>query len=362
MGASSRFAATSLTVVATAAFWIIPALAADAEAETLMSGAPLKPVAVIDLPGPSGKRFDYLMIDDDDRWLLSAHLGAGFLYIIDLDTNRVVRTIANLPGIEGIAYVPETRKIYTSDWHENAIGVIDLQTMKVINRLPTESKPDGIAYAPPFHKLYVSDERGTIGLLQFPGHRSGAEAVVDLRSDSVVKTLHFDSETGVPQYDPIAGRVYVNLQDLNAVAVIDPADDRVVGEYPVEDCEGNHGMALDAMHRRAFLSCEGNDMLTVFDLDGHRAIAHLPMAAGADVVAFDAGLGRIYVACSSGFISVFQEDDPDHFRKLEDYPVEPAIHSLAVDLRTHRLYAPEEREQGRTVARLRIFEAVVPGG
>src|SRR5205809_8135510 len=79
-------------------------------------------------------------------------------------------------------------------------------------------------------------------------------------------------------------------------------------------------MALDPEHHRAFLACQGNDVLTVFNLDTYRAIAHLPMAKGADVVAFDPGLGRIYVACSSGAISVFQEEDPDHFSKVEDFP------------------------------------------
>ena len=39
----------------------------------------LKQVATIDLPGPAGKRFDYLTIDYDDGYLLSAHLGAGLL-------------------------------------------------------------------------------------------------------------------------------------------------------------------------------------------------------------------------------------------------------------------------------------------
>ena len=34
----------------------------------------LKHVASIDLPGPPGKRFDYLVIDYDDGWLFSAHV------------------------------------------------------------------------------------------------------------------------------------------------------------------------------------------------------------------------------------------------------------------------------------------------
>jgi len=229
---------------------------------------------------------------------------------------------------------------------ENTIGVVDLDRFVVAKRLPTETKPDGIAYAAPFRKAYVSNERAK------------AVSVIDVTTDTIVKVLRFDSETGVPQYDPIARRIYVNLQDQNMFAVIDPATDAVIGRYPVDGCQGNHGMAIDAEHHRAFLSCEGNDTLTVFDLDGHRAIANLPMAKGADVVMFDPGLGRIYVACSSGAISVFQMSDPMHFKKLPDVPVEPKIHSLAVDPRTHRVYAPAEQEKGRPASKMFVFEAV----
>lgn len=134
-------------------------------------------------------------------------------------------------------------------------------------------------------------------------------AIVDVDKDEIVKTMKFTSETGMPQYDPVTRKVYVNLQDENIFAVIDPATDTVVGRYPVGQCQGNHGMTLDPEHHRAFLVCEGNHLLTVFDVDAHKPIAFFPVAAGADVAKFDPGLGRIYVACSSGAISVFQEDD-----------------------------------------------------
>jgi len=98
--------------------------------------------------------------------------------------------------------------------------------------------------------------------------------------------------------------------------------------------------------------------MTVFDVDKHGAIAFLPMASGPDVIKFDPGLGRIYVACYSGAISVFQQDDADHYRKLEDFGVQHAVHSLAVDLETHRVYAPEQEEDGKAVARMVVYEAV----
>lgn len=306
----------------------------------------LRKIAAIDLPGPKGKRFDYLTIDRSDDYLLSAGLGAGILYVIDMKTDTVVRAIPGVPGIEGVVYVPAQHKAYTSDWFENKIGVVDLKQMKVIEKLPTEAKPDGSAYAAPFHKVYVSDEHGK------------AVAIVHVRANKIVKTLHFQSETGMPRYDPIARRIYVNLQDKDLFAEIDPATDTVIAKYPVGECRGNHGMALDPEHHRAFLSCEGNNRLTVFNLDTHRPIAYLPMADGADVVKYDPGLHRIYVACFSGAISVFHEDDPDHYRKLQDFPVQYKVHSLAVDPVTHRVYAPEQQENGAPVAKMVVYEAV----
>jgi len=164
-------------------------------------GQTLKQVTKFDLPGPGGKRFDYLTIDEDDHYLLSAHLAADQTYVIDVGTNKVVATITDTPGAEGVEYVPELKKFYTSNAHDNTIGVVDLKQMKVVKKLKTEAKPDGSTYAGPFHKLYVSDERGK------------AEAVVDVLKDEIINTLHFDSETGMPQYDPVARKVYLNLQD-----------------------------------------------------------------------------------------------------------------------------------------------------
>ena len=310
------------------------------------NSALLKQIATIEVPGPKGKRFDYLTIDSSRHLLFSTHLGAGLLYAIDLKTNKVVKTFEDLPGIEGVELAPDVNKAYTSNWHEDKIGVIDLQQMKLIKKIFTESKPDGIAYATPFHKIYVSDERAK------------AEAVVDVTRDEVITTLHFGSETGNPRYDPVSRRVYVNLQDKNVIAEIDPATDKEVAEYPVGKCKGNHGMALDTEHRLAFLSCEDNNLMTVFNLETHQPIAYFPQAGGGDVIAFDPGLKRIYVACYEGAISIFQEDDSTHFRKLSDVRVQKKVHSLAIDPETHRVYVPEEEENGAPAAKIVVFDAV----
>ena len=319
---------------------VVILLICSAEAQTL------KKVASIDLPGPKGQRFDYLTMDDEDRWLLSGHLGPGILYVIDVRTNKLVKAIPGVPGITGVEYVPGLHKVYTSNWGEEKVGVVDLQSMSVVKRLPTAAKPNGSTYAAAFQKVYVADTLGK------------ALAIVDVQKDEIIKTITFKSETGMPQYDSVAKKVYVNLRNTDEVAEIDPANDSVLGAYPVEGCRYNHGMALDSEHHRAFLLCNGTRTLTVFTLDRHKAIAHLPLPLGADVVKYDPGLSRIYAACSSGFISVFQHDDGDHYKKLEDFPVQKMVHSLAVDTTTHRVYAPEQQENGQPVARMVVYEAL----
>ena len=119
-------------------------LMCSAEAQTL------KKVASIDLPGPKGQRFDYLTMDDEDRWLLSGHLGPGILYVIDVRTNKLVKAIPGVPGITGVEYVPGLHKVYTSNWGEEKVGVVDLQSMSVVKRLPTAAKPNGSTYAAAF--------------------------------------------------------------------------------------------------------------------------------------------------------------------------------------------------------------------
>ena len=306
----------------------------------------LKKVATIDLPGKAGKRFDYLTIDYKHNYLLSAHLGNDILYVIDTRTNKLVKTISNTPGVEGVEYVEELNKVYTSNWKDHTIGVIDMNTMTVVKKIPGIEKPDGSVYAPDYKKLYVSDERGKTLI------------VVDVNRDEVVKKISFKSETGMPQYDPVAKKIYLNLQDDNSFVIIDPKTDNIIATYAVDNCKGNHGMALDVTHNLVFLVCENNDVLTVFNIGTHKPVVNLKIALGGDVVKYDPGLKRIYVACYSGAISVIHEDDVTHFTRLGDFTVEKKVHSLAIDTMTHRVYAPEQEEDGKPVSRMIVYDAI----
>jgi hypothetical protein len=51
-----------------------------------------------------------------------------------------------------------------------------------------------------------------------------------------------------------------------------------------------------------------------------RTIAELPCVQDANKVYYDAGRKRIYVPEGEGYISVFQQTDPDHYQLLPKVP------------------------------------------
>lgn len=329
-------------VARNAALFFLLAWAAGSPVSTAAKS--LKKIATIELPGPLGKPFDALTIDSENHLLFCTHTGVNALYVVDLETYALKQTITDLPGVRGVIYVPKLNKVFASVSGEDSIDVIDGSTFEVTKRIPTEAVPAAMAYAAPQGYLFVSDELAR------------AVVVIDVAREALVRVIRFESRTGTLKYDSVTQKVYVNLPDANELAVIDPETTSIVASYTVGRCVGNSGMAVDAQRQLAFLSCAGNNLLTVFDLRANQPMAYLPMAAGGAGVAVDSKLGRIYVACASGAISVYEEKDAKKCRRLDNIPAAYAVHTLAVDESTQRVYVPEQEEDGMPISRLVVYQ------
>lgn len=149
----------------------------------------------------------------------------------------------------------------------------------------------------------------------------------------------------------------VAVQSRNQLIAIDPGRDEVIGWYPLTDaCQGPHGFTIDTAGRRAFVSCEDNATLLVVDLTTMQVPATFPIDDHPDVLAFDPGWGRLYVASGAEVVSVF-DARAGRVRPLGEYRASRA-HSVAVDPTTHLVYLPLENVSGRPV--LRIMSSIVP--
>ncbi|KVL64606.1 YncE family protein [Burkholderia ubonensis] len=308
--------------------------------EASLDSLPLKHVADVPLPGRP-TRLDYASLDASRHLLFIAHLGDGEVIVFDTRASSVTARIADVSSVHGVLAIPELSRVYASATGTDEIVAIDAATLKIVARMPGGHYPDGMAYAPDVHKLYVSDEYGK------------TETVIDVRSNRRVATIALDGEVGNTQYDTVSRHIFVNVQTRGQLVEIDPATDRVVGRFDLPGAKGNHGLLIDARDGLAFVACEGNDKLIVFDLHTKQVVRSFDVGADPDVLALDPGPGTLYVAGEAGTVSMFRVQGANVAR-IGEGRAGPNAHVVAVDSATHRSYFPLKRVDGRPV--LRIFE------
>ena len=309
---------------------------------SLAGGGPLALVADVPLPGDTS-RFDYESLDAGRHLLFIAHLGASEVLAFDTETRKVVARIDGVSHVHGVLAIPELGRVYASATGTDEVIAIDARTFAITARIPGGRYPDGMAYVPELQKLYVSDETG------------GTDTVIDVRSHKRIATIELGGEVGNTQYDPVSKHVFANVQTRNELVEIDPSTDTVVRRIALPGAEGNHGLLIDAKHRRAFVACEGNDKLLVLNLETHAVEASFAVGKGPDVLAQDPSLGTVYVASESGVVRVFASRDAG-VTKATEVMLAPNAHVVAVDAERHLGYFPLKNVSGRPVLRIVSLE------
>jgi DNA-binding beta-propeller fold protein YncE len=128
---------------------------------------------------------------------------------------------------------------------------------------------------------------------------------VDTRTNRRIAAIALGGTVGNTQYDPASGHIFVNVQGKGELVEIDPASGRVVARARQAGADANHGLSIEPKLRLAFVACEGNDKLLVLDLWDRRVTAEFAVAGAPDVLAYDPGLGILYVATESGPLHLF---------------------------------------------------------
>src|SRR5205823_4853469 len=144
------------------------------------------------------------------------------------------------------------------------------------------------------------------------------------------------------------------VQTRDQLIAIDPATNQIVDRYPLSGGRHPHGLLIDDAHGLAYIACQGNNKLLVFNLKTHAVEERFPVGMVPDVLAFDRQLFTLYVAAELGPVSVFgYVESEGKLRKLGDIDVGSNAHTVAVDSATHRVYFPLKSVKG--VPTLRIM-------
>jgi DNA-binding beta-propeller fold protein YncE len=288
---------------------------------------PLQLEEQIPVPGVAG-RLDHFTADAKRRRLFVSALGNNTLEVIDVFAGRVIHSIKGLAQPQGPLYVPGVDKLYVANAEDGKVRVYDGATYTLRKTIDFGKDPDNMRY----------DEASKTVFVGF-GEDDGGIAMIDPRTDE--RTGQVYKTEGHPesfQVEASGGHLFVNVPDAgNVVESIDRKTGAVT-KWPLKGLRSNYAMALNEEDHRLFTITRKTPMMVVLNTETGNEVARLRAAGECDDVFFDASRKRIYVIGAEGFISVFQQNDPDHYELVANVPSGIGIRTGFFFTRRDRFY------------------------
>ncbi len=248
--------------------------------------------------------------------------------ILDENTGDSVGVIPGTKGVHGIAFDNKLQRGYTSNGGLNNVTVFDLKTNAIIAQVATAAGPDAIMYEP-FTKYIITNN----------GHGKSL-SFIDPAQNKVVDSVDVQGkpETGVSDGK---GKLFVNIEDKNEIAVIDLHTFRVIHRWPLAPGEGPSGLAIDTRTNRLFSACSDSKLLVVMDAGNGKIIAKLPIGEGCDGTAFDEKNKLIFApAGRDGNISVYKEKTANEYESLGTVETKKGARTITIDQNNGSLFLP----------------------
>jgi DNA-binding beta-propeller fold protein YncE len=273
------------------------------------------------IPMAGTEGWDYISMDSAARRL---YIGRQtHMDVVDVDSGTVVATLTGMPGVHGIALVPEFGRGFTVEDNDTT-SILDLKTLKVVGSLKMGKDPDSYAYDELTKRVFVMNSAGA------------SATAVDAAKGTIVGTVKFDGQPEFVASDG-KGKIFVNITDKNQILEFDGQTLKVLNHWSLTPCEGPSGLSMDRKNRRLFSACD-NEMMIVMNADTGKVIASLPTGAGTDASLFDPDTGNAFASAGgSGTLTVIHEDSPDKFRVVEDVRTQSGARTMALDTKTHNV-------------------------
>src|SRR6202451_1508655 len=227
-----------------------------------------------------GGGFDYVTADSDGRNLYVARSGqGGHIGVFNLDT---LAQVGDIPGVSA-----HGGGVETATGHGFAtskpVTMFDAKTFPILKKIDVEGNPDGYLNDAYNHRFYVLS------------HSEPNITVLDDKDGTILGTINIG---GAPEQAATDGRgkIYVDIEDKAAIAVIDANTMKMVGRYDVSSKGGGcAGLAMDAKNNILFASCRDNkNMIILSATDGH-IITDLPIGNGSEGAPFPRRRWRLSV-------------------------------------------------------------------
>jgi len=306
------------------------------------STAPLKLERSIELPDVRG-RIDHMSIDVQRQRLFVSALGNNTLEVIDLKAGKRANTISGLGEPQGALYVASDDRLYVASSKDGTVKIFDGTSLKLLKTADYGDDADNLRYDGARKRV-------------FAGYGSGALGELDAEGQKIAR-IELGSHPESFQLEKNSPRIYVNLPKSRKIGVLDREKRTVLTTWGTGMSFNNYAMSLDEQNHRLFVVTRLPARLLIIDTGSGKIVQKLSAVGDCDDVFFDPARKRIYASGGEGAISVFEQQDPDHYKEVSRIPTVKGARTSFFSPDLHRLYLAVRR-QGSTPAMIQVFEAI----
>jgi hypothetical protein len=278
---------------------------------------PYRILQTVQYPGSGG--IDYVFADSDARRIYVPR--GGEILVFNLDSLAPVGSIPNTRA-RGATVDPKSGHGFSSS---SPVVMWDSTTLATLKTIEVQGRPDGILLEPATGRVFVFS------------HTAPNVTVIDAQTGTIVGTVDLG---GAPEQAAADGRglLFVDLEDKDAVAVLDARSLQVLKKYDLQKKGGTPaGLALDPKNRRLFVLCRDPQTCVVLDADTGRMVATLPIGRGTDGGVFNPHTMEVFSSQGDGTLTVIHENSPEDFVVTQTVATKSRAKTCTLDLSTDRL-------------------------
>lgn len=320
-----------------------------AGAQAMPGPDPLRLVDTIPLPHVQG-RIDHLSVDVAGRRLFISALGNHSVEVVDVGSDKWLRSLPGMKKPQGECYVPHPAKLFTADGEAGEVKVYRGARLQLLSAVKLDLGPDAEAYDPSTGLIYV----GYGG--EDAGKSYGEVGIISAVTDTHVGDIRTHAHPGAILVGQPGRSLFITVPKTQEISRIDAPSGRIVATWKA-GAGSPVSLALDHSHGRLFVGTRKPAEVEVFDSGTHRLITALPSVGLMDGLFYDALHHRIYASGGEGYVAVYRQMSADRYAQIAKVPTAPNARTSLWVAQLDRYYVavPSDGSQG---ARILVFQPV----
>jgi DNA-binding beta-propeller fold protein YncE len=248
--------------------------------------------------------------------------------VVDGLTGKVIGDIPNTPRVHGVGIAPKFNHGFTTNGGDSTVTMFDLTSLTVIKQIKIKvGGLDGIMFDAHSNQIILTNHS-----------RPGTAVALNAESGDITGTAELEDNAPEGAATDGKGFGYVNNESKNTIQKFETKTMKVVGSWPLKDCDGPTGIALDRKTQRIFTGCSKNS--NVVDVATGKVIAEIKNGDGVDALGYDDAQKLIYIpAGRDGNVTIVHQDAADKYTTVATVKTGVGTKTIAVDAVKHMAFA-----------------------